>query len=218
MEVWEGATKIGTAVVGADGIWSLVSKLDEGAHALAVRTVDAAGNVLNELPAVEVTLPAAMVLPTLNLPTTADYTVDGLKLSGTGEPGATVEVWEGATKIGTAVVGEDGTWSFVAMLSEGVHALAVRTVDAAGQTLNELPAVEVSVPEAQVPGQVYIVEWGDWLMEVARRFYGDADLYTWIIDATNAKAAVDPTFAKIRNPNLIMVGQKLWIPAKMTGK
>jgi len=55
-------------------------------------------------------------------------------------------------------------------------------------------------------------------MNLARRYYGDANLYTRIIDGTNARAAVDFTFARITNPNLIMVGQKLWIPAKPAGK
>ena len=89
-----------------------------------------------------------IALPKLNVPAVADYTADGVKLSGTGQPGATVEVWDGATKVGTAVVGADGTWSLVGKLGEGAHKLGVRTVDAAGKILNELPAVDVTVPKA----------------------------------------------------------------------
>jgi nucleoid-associated protein YgaU len=146
-----------------------------------------------------------------------------VKLSGTGQPGATVEVWEGAIKLGTAVVGSDGTWSLVAKLGEGAHKLAVRTVDAAGTMLNESPAVDVTVPTVQVlaatedlaaSGEAYTIQPGDWLMKLSRRFYGDPRLYTRIIDGTNAKAIVDPTFARITNPNLILAWQKLWIPAK----
>jgi LysM repeat protein len=223
VEVWEGAIKLGTAVVGSDGTWSLVAKLGEGAHKLAVRTVDAAGKTLNESPAVDVTVPKAIALPELNVPAAADTTADGVKLSGTGQPGATVEVWEGATKLGTAVVGSDGTWTLVARLGEGAHKLAVRTVDAAGTMLNESPAVDVTVPTVQVlaatedlaaSGEAYTIQPGDWLMKLSRRFYGDPGLYTRIIDGTNAKAIVDPTFARITNPNLILAWQKLWIPAK----
>jgi hypothetical protein len=227
VELWDGATKVGTAAVGADGLWSLVSPLGEGAHKLVVRTVDAAGQILNELAAVDITVPAAIALPTLNLPATADLTAEGMKLSGQGQPGATVEVWDGATQVGTAVVGADGIWSLVAKLSGGAHWLVARTVDAAGQTLNELPAVEVTVPEAlalavaedlTATGQAYTVRWGDWLLKLARRFYGDSRLYTRIVDGTNAKAAVDSTFRRIRNPNYIRAGQKLWIPAMPGGK
>jgi len=167
--------------------------------------------------------PTPIAAPTLNLPTAADLVGDGVKLSGTGQPGATIEVWDGTTKVGTAVVGADGTWSMVGKLGEGGHKLAVRTVDATGKTLNESPAVEVTVPKAQAPavaedltasGEAYIVEPGDWLAKLAETFYGDETLYPRIIDGTNAKAAVDPTFAQVTNPNLIEVGQKLWIPAK----
>jgi nucleoid-associated protein YgaU len=42
-------------------------------------------------------------------------------------------------------------------------------------------------------------------------------LYTLIIEGTNAKAAVDPTFAKITDPDRIEPGQKLWIPARPAG-
>nr|MBC7243913.1 hypothetical protein [Chloroflexota bacterium] len=166
-----------------------------------------------------------IALPTLNPPSMADFTPDGVKLSGTGQPGATVEVWDGATKIGTAVVGVDGIWSLVARLSEGTHKLTARTVDAAGNVLNESSAIDIIVPKAERPatpedltasGEAYIVQWGDWLMKLARRFYGDPSLYILIVDGTNAKARVDPTFARITNPNLIWFGQKLWIPAKPT--
>ena len=223
VEVWDGTTKVGTAVVGADGAWSLLGKLAEGVHKLVVRTVDAAGKILNELPAVDVTVPKAIALPTLNAPAAADRTEDGVKLSGTGEPGAMVEIWDGATKVGTAAVGADGIWSLFCKLSEGTYRLIVRTVDAAGNTLNKSAAVEVTVPSAQAPavsddlaasGETYIVQPCDWLIKLARRFYGDPSLYTWIFDGTNAKAELDSTFARIADPDMIFVGQKLWIPAK----
>ncbi|GEM_PF-2573222 len=223
VEVWDGTTKVGTAVVGADGAWSLLGKLAEGVHKLVVRTVDAAGKILNELPAVDVTVPKAIALPTLNAPAAADRTEDGVKLSGTGEPGATVEIWDGATKVGTAVVGADGIWSLFCKLGEGTYRLIVRTADAAGNTLNKSATLEVAVPGAQetttteelaASGQAYIVQSGDWLMMLARRFYGDPSLYTQILNGTNAMAATDPSFATITDPNLIWAGQKLWIPAK----
>jgi len=219
IELWDGATRIGVAVVGADGIWSVPVTLGEGPHKISVRTVDAAGNVLNELPALEITAPAAIAVPVVNVPAAADYTADGVKLAGTGQPGATVELWDSTAKIGTAVVGADGTWSLLARLGEGAHTLAALTVDAAGSTVNHSPALDVTVPSAQAPatGQVYIVQPGDWLMNLARRFYGSSGRYTRIIDGTNAMAAVDSSFATITNPNSLVPGQKLWIPATPFG-
>ena len=87
-----------------------------------------------------------LAMPALNALVDGDFTADGVKLGGTGQPGATVEVWDGATKVGAAVVGADGKWTLTAKLGEGPHKLAVRTVDAAGKTLNESPAMDVTVP------------------------------------------------------------------------
>ncbi len=167
--------------------------------------------------AVQATLPS-LALPKLNVPLAGDFTVDGVKLSGTGQPGEMIDVWDGATKVGAVKVGADGTWSLVGKLAEGAHKLAVRTVDTAGKTLNESAAVDVTVPAVATGlaavGQAYIVKQGDWLTTLAQTFYGDWKLYTLIIEGTNAKAAVDPSFTKITNPDLIEPGQKLWIPAK----
>ena len=80
-------------------------------------------------------------------------------------------------------------------------------------------AVSVSAaPPAQVSdGQEYVVQANDWLSKLALKYYGDMFAYDKIVDATNAKAAEDPSFAVIDNPDVIEVGQKLWIPALNTG-
>lgn len=62
-------------------------------------------------------------------------------------------------------------------------------------------------------GQAYIVQADDWLSKLAQKFYGDMFTYPVIVDATNAKAATDSSFDVIDNPDLIEIGQKLWIPA-----
>lgn len=178
-------------------------------------------------PMAELPTIAPLAVPQINPLTAADLTAEGVRLSGTGEPGATIEVWDGTTKLGTAVVDADGLWTLPAKLSEGTHQLVMRTMDAAGNVLIQETVAEVTVPAAETPvgpedlttkGEAYIVQPGDWLIKLARRFYGDPYLYIRIIDGTNAKAAVDSTFAVIRNPNLILVGQKLWIPAPPSSK
>ena len=66
---------------------------------------------------------------------------------------------------------------------------------------------------SQTPeGETYIVQPGDALNKIAETAYGDGSYYPGIIDATNAKAAEDDSFTVIQNPNLIVPGQKLWIP------
>ncbi|MCB0168394.1 MAG: YbaY family lipoprotein [Anaerolineae bacterium] len=66
---------------------------------------------------------------------------------------------------------------------------------------------------AQAPeGQPHTVQPGEWLSQIAEQFLGDTDQYTAIVEATNAKAAEDDSFTPITDPNLIEVGQKLWLP------
>ncbi len=62
-------------------------------------------------------------------------------------------------------------------------------------------------------GQVYIVQENDWLSKLAQTFYGDMLAYPKIVEATNIKATTDASFSPISNPDLIEIGQKLWIPA-----
>jgi hypothetical protein len=63
---------------------------------------------------------------------------------------------------------------------------------------------------AQAPeGEEYIVQADDWLSKIAEKAYGDVLAYPAIVEATNAKAAEDNSFAVIANPALIKVDQKL---------
>ncbi len=77
--------------------------------------------------------------------------------------------------------------------------------------------LSASVASAAPPGQdsggeVYTVQKDDWLSKIAEKYYGDMFAYPVIVEATNAKAAEDASFAVIDNPDLIEIGQKLWIP------
>jgi dienelactone hydrolase len=69
---------------------------------------------------------------------------------------------------------------------------------------------------AQAPvecGATVTVQPGDTLSLIAARQSGSQAGYHAIVAATNAKAAVDNTFAAIANPNVLNVGWKLCIPA-----
>lgn len=75
-------------------------------------------------------------------------------------------------------------------------------------------AMPIAGQAADPPGEgiEYIVQPGDWLTKIAIAYYGDPDAYRDIVEATNAKAAEDASFAVIRNANYLEVGQKLWLP------
>ncbi len=63
-----------------------------------------------------------------------------------------------------------------------------------------------------ISGEIYVVQADDWLSKIAEKYYGDRLAYPAIVEATNAKAAEEDTFAFIGDPDWIEVGQRLWIP------
>ncbi|MEZ4712505.1 MAG: alpha/beta fold hydrolase [Caldilineaceae bacterium] len=58
-----------------------------------------------------------------------------------------------------------------------------------------------------------VVQPGDTLSLLAARMLGNPAAYSQIVTATNARAAVDSSYAAIANPSVISVGWKLCIPA-----
>ncbi len=74
----------------------------------------------------------------------------------------------------------------------------------------------VSADTPVPPGQEYVVKSGDWLSKLSTEFYDDAQNWPAIVEGTNAKATTDNSFVTIVNPNLLRVGQKLWIPTDAT--
>lgn len=226
LELWVGGTQLDSVVVGDDGTWSYTGELEPGTYVLVARTVDANGEVVSESERItfEVAEPIVTQAPTVSEPVIgASGTVT---VSGTGEPGVTIEIVEDGAVIGTVDVAADGTWEFVYTAAEGEHTLAVQNQGEA-ESVSAGVSIEVSAQapeekeeatgpeEPQETGaQVYIVAPDDWLRQLARRFYGDATKWTLIYEGTNAKAREDPSFAVISNPDLLRPGWKLWIPGQ----
>jgi hypothetical protein len=122
---------VGTAVVGDDGTWTLPSNFDAGDYDFSLRMLDANGNLLAESEGRTVSIAAAddgaaeFVLPTFNLPD-ADLAGGDVTLSGTGTPGSEIEIVVNGEVVGTAVVADDGTWSFPTTLPAGEYNLQLR--------------------------------------------------------------------------------------------
>ena len=62
-------------------------------------------------------------------------------------------------------------------------------------------------------GQAHVVQPGDTLTSLALTYLGSERRYPEIVAATNVMAKQDPAYKQITDPNLIVVGQQLWIPA-----
>jgi len=62
---------------------------------------------------------------------------------GTGEPSATVVLTRGGTTIGTATVGQDGTWSASVTLTEGAFPITATATDRLGHTATDTETVHL---------------------------------------------------------------------------
>ncbi|MBF7126132.1 hypothetical protein ITR00_08905 [Pediococcus pentosaceus] len=154
---FDDGTKIGSAVVNADGTWTVnvpsYENLKAGYNIYAIQT-DQDGNVSDK--ANTTVLPKAEVAtPEITAPTEGDRTI-----SGKGTAGDTVTVYfDDGTKIGSAVVNADGTWTVnvpsYENLKAGNNIYAVQsdqdgnTSDKANTTV--LPKAEVATPEITAP-------------------------------------------------------------------
>lgn len=137
MTVSEGGSQV-CSVTAVAGIWSCdTSALSETSHTFDIVSSDAAGNSTNGTSitfTVDATAPAA---PSVSAPTEgALLTTATPTISGTGEAGASLTVTDEADNVLCSLtVPGDGNWSCVSTtLSQGVHTISVRQVDAAANT------------------------------------------------------------------------------------
>ncbi len=145
VNLYDGEVLVGTALADAAGAWTITtSVLADGIHNLTATATDVAGNVSppsSLLPVmVDTVAPAAPV--TLDLATPSDSgrtSADDITnfntplITGTAEPGSTVSLFDGDTRIGTALANDVGIWSVTtSTLLDGVHHLTATATDAAG--------------------------------------------------------------------------------------
>ncbi|WP_049820003.1 Ig-like domain-containing protein [Bradyrhizobium japonicum] len=72
--------------------------------------------------------------------------VKQVTLVGSAAVGATVQVFEGSSKLGTAIADSTGKWSFTTgNLSDGVHSFVAKTADQNGNIVSESSALAVTV-------------------------------------------------------------------------
>ncbi len=162
----DGATTVGTGQVASNGTWSItVTKaLTEGANAITATQTDVAGNTSAASAALDVVLdtiaPVAPSTPDLlagsdsGASNSDNITNVALPVFfGTGVPGDTVKLLDGATTIGTGTVTGDGSWSITATkaLTEGANAITATQTDVAGNTSAASAALDVVLDTKALP-------------------------------------------------------------------
>jgi hypothetical protein len=122
--------------------------LAEGTHTFEVRATDPAGNT-DQTPAertwtVDLTAPAA---PIVESPADGAHTSSTtIAISGSAEPGSSVELFEGATSRGTTNATAGGAWSkTLTGITDASHTYTAKATDAAGNTSAPSNAVTVVV-------------------------------------------------------------------------
>ena len=149
--VFDGTTQLGTATANASGAWSYTTAaLASGAHSFTAKDTDAAGNTGAASSSVNMTL-------NVPAPTIASFSTDSgtvgdditndntLTLTGTAPTSSTVNVYDGATLLGTATANSSGAWSFTtATLANGTHSFTA-TDTVSGTTSAASSALSVTV-------------------------------------------------------------------------
>ncbi len=156
-----GVTAATTTGNSFSATYTLVSGDTEGIVPFTISTTDSAGNVgfttstttNSSAVTFDKTAPSAPGAPDL---ASADDTgssntdnitknTSGLTMSGTAEAGSTVQLYDGAVAVGTPVVATGGNWSVDLSLAEGVHQIAAKATDTAGNTSATSSALSVTV-------------------------------------------------------------------------
>ncbi|HDW4617368.1 TPA: BapA prefix-like domain-containing protein [Salmonella enterica subsp. enterica serovar Typhi] len=151
IRILDNGVEIGSATVDQSGNWRFTpnTPLESNAHIFTAVATDPAGNsgqlsdgfTLN----IDAQAPDVSVITSViddnnqpTVPVLPGQSTDDRQpiLNGTGEPGATITIFDNGTPLGTAQVGENGSWTFPVPrnLSEGSHNLTVSATDPAGNT------------------------------------------------------------------------------------
>ncbi|HDI4959167.1 TPA: BapA prefix-like domain-containing protein [Salmonella enterica] len=170
------SASIGTTTVNSDGTWSFTPQtpLANGNHTLTLSATDPAGNSSavssGFMLTIDATPPAAPVIAsgadntapvTGIVPNGGSTNETRPTLSGTGEAGSTISIYNGSTLVGTAQVQANGSWSFTpsTSLGAGIWNLTATATDAAGNTstASEIRSftIDTTPPAAPVIDTVY---------------------------------------------------------------
>ncbi|MFS2213322.1 Ig-like domain-containing protein [Telluria sp. Tellsp104] len=172
----DGTTVLGSTVADGNGAWSITATtMGEGTHTVTAKATDLAGNTSAASPAqgvtIDTTAPAASPAPVLDAASdTGSSHSDGITaattptFTGTAEAGATVDLYEGSTLLGSAVA-TGGTWSIASSaLGAGQHTVSTIVTDAAGNASGASAdltfTVDLTAPTTTVGGIAFSADHG----------------------------------------------------------
>ena len=135
------------------------------------------------------------------------YSDEGmLQLSGKARPGTKIEAYVDGKMVGEATVGDDGFWNMVLdnPVNPGDYILRFHQIENESIISSiETPITQSDLSELDLGDRTYVVQPGNSLWRISRRYYGRGTLYTIIFAKNNDQ---------IDNPHLIYPGQIFKIP------
>jgi large repetitive protein len=143
VKVYDDGSLVMTAIASSTGAWSAARDFEDRTHALTATATDRAGNTGLASPPSHVTVDTTPpARPSIEIPA-RDGSVGSttVTISGIGEPGSTVKVFEGTTILMTAPV-SDGSWAGDVLFGVGAHTISARAFDAIGNA--SPPSAEVT--------------------------------------------------------------------------
>lgn len=159
--VYDGTTMLGTATLDGSGGWSFtpVIPLTDGPHTLTVHATDAAGNTTISTPfelTVDTVPPATPDIPAITVnpdgtetplnpgETTRDTTPT---LSGTGNLGDTVTIYNGGVKLDDVLVDGTGNWTWTpaTALPNGTYDITLTVTNMDGTGNESAPSQPVTI-------------------------------------------------------------------------
>jgi hypothetical protein len=156
VKVFDGSTQIGTTTANSSGSWDYITAvLTDAKHVLTATATDTAGTSAASSAltvTVDTVAPNAPVIAS-----SAPASNNAYLLKGTAEANSSLEVFDGATQIGTVTTNSTGAWSFTtATLANGNHSFTAKAMDVAGNTSVASATVPVTI-SAPAPGAPAIV-------------------------------------------------------------
>jgi hypothetical protein len=113
-----------------------IGPLPEGTYTFEVYAVDSVGNADPDPATRTWTVDTSSAVPMITSPNDNSFDTDGnFTVSGSGETGSTVKLFEGSVSKGTAQVDSFGKWSIpLSGVAEGLHTYTAKATDAANNT------------------------------------------------------------------------------------
>ena len=129
-----------------------------------------------------------------------------LNLSGKAKPGSKIDIYIGQKLVGTAYADAEGYWNIILdqPVNPGDYILRFNEIQNDNIIASlETPIRQIDLSEIEVSDNMILVQPGNSLWRISRRFYGEGIMYTLIFKANQDQ---------IDNPDLIFPGQIFEIP------